>query len=270
MGQVVVSFVGLCSFLNRQHMRPPEDALSPPDTNPGHYLRVIAVNGRFGARLADSPIPPHTQHLHIPAQFIDQADGNVPGLASLQSASTDRWWSMDGISAYVANAVPGITRSADYGCIPSLTDVSGQLSLELDPRVVLDGRAALQFQIYGGALDAYRVPKSNGAMVGKVTITTTGEQPELVVTRVWDQNTKRIRLKGNPAHVFVLNIGEGIDHETDFLLHYFVTTWTPPAGFAVHVAPHPYMREVAEEDGFHHLSDLPMGLTVGCSVSGYP
>ncbi|HEX6097258.1 MAG TPA: hypothetical protein VF432_13095 [Thermoanaerobaculia bacterium] len=271
MAQVIVTFVGICTHLGRQHMEPPEDALSPPSTAVGHYSRFVAVNGRFGARLANHAIPPHVQHLHIPPEYIShQSDDAMAGLESLASPSNG-WWSMNGIRLYVANAVPGLSFSPHFQRLPSLTDTSGELSLELDPRVVMDGRAACQFEIYGGAFDAYKVPGSHDAMTARVTITTTDEMPQLVVTRIWDQRTTRIYLKGDrPAHVFVLNIGESGDHDADFLLHYFVTTWTPPAGMILRPVLHPDMRTVTDEDGLCHLHHLPGGLTFGCSVSAYP
>ena len=99
-------------------------------------------------------------------------------------------------------------------------------------------------------------------------MTTPDAEPRLIVTRVWDQTRSTIQLKDG-AYVYVFNIGQQSDQETDFLLHYFVTTWTPPVGIELQL-PAPQVRPIREDDGWQHMGRLPGGLTLGCSNSNYP
>ncbi|HJW96074.1 MAG TPA: hypothetical protein VJ901_20870 [Thermoanaerobaculia bacterium] len=264
MSTVTVTFYGVCTHINNVWMQPPANALAPSDTAPGYCSRVINVNGRFGSRLGGHQIPPHTSVLYIPGECIRKMPDKVPGLVP----DDDRiYWSMEGVELFVANAQPGLTRTRGFDRIPRLGDVAGHDNLLLDERVVLDGRAAGVFGIYAGVLDAYRVPWANDAIVGQLTVTT--DEPELVVTQVWNGSETSISLTDD-AYVFVLNIGDETDRDVDFLLHYFVTTWTPPHGVVPVPPPRPDLRTPSERDGLKFLERLPAGLTLGCSNSNYP
>jgi hypothetical protein len=267
MSTVTINFIGVCTHLNDIPMTPPDDALSSGPSDGGHYSSVVAVNSRFGALVGGNSIPPHVQHLHIPSKFIAK-QGEAPGLVPISRPGDDAWWSMDGVQLYIANANPGLTKTDSFKKIPGLRDISGELSLKLDERVVLDGRAACQFAIYGGELDAYHAPDAANAIVAKLTVTTPDAEPRLIVTRVWDQTRSIIQLKDG-AYVYVFNIGQQSDQETDFLLHYFVTTWTPPIGIEFQL-PAPQVRLIREDDGWQHMGQPPGGLTLGCSNSNYP
>lgn len=267
MSTVTVNFIGVCTHLRNVPIIPPDDALSPAVLGLGEYHRVVMVNARFGARFGDHGVPPHVQHLYIPDEFIVDAPDDIPGLIEIPLPEQGTYWSMEGVHLHVAHAKPNLTATDAFNLIPSLTNVSGERSLQLDGKMVLNGRAACEFNIYAGTLDAYQI-KDSRAIVAKLTVTSADDEPSLMVKRVWDQAPSSIRLRDG-AHVFLLNIGEETDREADFLLHYFVTTWTPPTGAIPH-PPFPNLREATHEDGLYHLSRLPSGLTLGCSNSNYP
>jgi hypothetical protein len=91
-----------------------------------------------------------------------------------------------------------------------------------------------------------------------------------VVTRVWNQHQSRITLKDG-AKIFIFNTGAEKDTEADFMLHYFVTTWTPPFGVVLVPEVDPRVRAEKPEDGLDLVrAHLRAGLTLGCSNSNYP
>jgi hypothetical protein len=271
MSNVTVTFYGICTHVNDVELTPPGDAFSPPDTETGFFARALAVNGRFGARLGGHRVPPHMQYLYVPTEFlVDQKPGDIPGLVRLPPDRDfgDVFWSMEGVSLYIANAKPGLEKTPGFLEIPRLRNVVGRNDLQVDGKI-FNGRAAGVFEIYAGVLDGYRDPAADNAVVGQLKVTTADEGPELVVTRVWDDTQSRIRLKPD-AYVFILNVGVETDKDTDFLLHYLATTWTPPDGVVPKPPPVPELREPNEEDGLRYLGRLPAGLTLGCSNSNYP
>lgn len=73
-----------------------------------------------------------------------------------------------------------------------------------------------------------------------------------------------------PPWVVLMNTGTSTDRNEDFLLHYYTTTWTPPATWIPPDPSDPYdVREANDEERKLH-TNLPQGLTFGCSNSLYP
>jgi hypothetical protein len=277
MNQILTTFIGIVTHMHDQLMFPPDDAFAPPgepDPLPRHYSRAIAVNGRFGARLGGHAIPPHLQLLHIAEEFIaDPPPGTkICGLEEV-AAEYPRYWLMEGVRLYIPHATQGLQRTDSHRSVPSLKDSVEELSLDLDPRVVLHGAAACQFEIFAGTLDAYRVPESNNAVHVKLTVDTP-DKMQLVVTRIWDRTSTRITLQngadGRPPHLWILNVGKDTDADADFLLHYYTTTWTPPAGTMPRLRDIETIRTWCDDDDLAGLPDPPAGVTLGCSNSNYP
>ncbi len=279
MSQAKVTFVGICTHLREFELVPPEDAFDSHDTTPGSYSRTILVNGSLGARIEAESIRPHEAILCIPNEFIEDAPAEIPGLEPFDEYLDARTWKMRGVRLYFANASPGMSYKASYLNLPSLTERSSQPSLDLDPRVVRQGRAAAMFDLFSGELNAYRDEQAYDAVHVSVTVQFPGRVRELVIVRVWDQHVSRIRLKdhitggiANPPNVFVMNVGSGdtgTDREIDFLLHYDVTTWNPN----INAAPTPDDLSGIpgpNEEERRFLGYIPGGLSIGCSNSNYP
>lgn len=279
MSQALVTFVGICTHLREFELAPPEDALDTHDTTPGPYSRTILVNGSLGARIEAESIRPHEAILCIPNEFIEDAPAEIPGLEPFSEYTDARTWKMQGVRLYFANASPGMRYEASYMNLPSLTARSSQPSLDLDPRVTRQGRAAAMFDLFSGELDAYRNEQAYDAVHVTVRVQFPERVRELVIVRVWDQQVSRIRLKDHiqgelaiPPNVFVMNVGSGdtgTDREIDFLLHYDVTTFNP----TIDAAPTPDdlsgIRGPNDEDR-RFLRYVPGGLSIGCSNSNYP
>jgi hypothetical protein len=277
MSETVVTFVGICTHIRRILLTPPENALSPSDRSPAYYSRAISVNASYGARLGTQGIPPHDSVLYIPKEFLDDVQDpvSIPGLRLIDADAVA--WKMEGVHLYVANAQGELTSRPSYELVPSLTDRAEVLSLQLDPRVVRDGCASAVLDIYAGEIDAYRNPKADDAVHVKLRIPTMGPSPELIVTRVWDQQSTAIRLKDGvvegvegPPNIFLMNTGRDSDKEIDFLLHYYVTTWTPPREGLLPTPGDLSGIRSATPDEQRLLRHIPDGLSIGCSNSVYP
>lgn len=276
MSEVIITFVGICTHIQNITLTPPQDALSTHDETPGDYSRAVLVNGSLGSRIGNQGIPPHDAILYIPKQFVEEPASDVQ-LAALELLDPDAMmWRLKGARMYVTNAEPGMTHTQSYRNLPSLTTRSGRPSLELDPRVVSEGRASAVMDIFAGHIDAYRNEAADDAVHVKMQINVAGAERELVVIRHWDELQTRLRLKDGlvgeeltPPHVFVMNIGVDVDKEVDFLLHYDVTTWSPPAD----TPPVPGNLggiRVASDAERALLGGIPSGLSIGCSNSNYP
>jgi hypothetical protein len=275
MSEVIITFVGICTHIQNITLTPPPDALSPQDETPGDYSRAVLVNAALGSRIGEQGIPPHEAILHIPKQFVEEPAPDIM-LAGLELVDPDAMtWRLKGARMYVTNAEPGMSHTKSYRNVPSLT-ARAERSLELDPRVVSEGRAAAIFDIFAGHIDAYRDEDEDDAVHVKMQIDVAGAERELAVIRHWDGLQMRLRLKDGlvgedltPPHVFVMNTGVDFDKEVDFLLHYDVTTWSPPAD----TPPVPgslHGIRVASDAERALLGGIPSGLSIGCSNSNYP
>lgn len=276
MNEAVITFVGICTHIKQIRLTPPPDALRTRDTMPGLFTRSIVVDASHGYRWGNRGVPPHDAVLYIPKEFLPVPPPDpIPGLVPIDGK--EMTWKMEGVQLYIAGAEPGLNQQPSYAELPSLTSSAGVLSLELDPRVVLDGRAAAVVDMYAGEVDAFRNPLAGNAVHATLTVQTESASPELVVTQMWDQHRSRIALQGAtiegvqlPPTVFICNAGRDSDADIDFFLHYYVTTWTPPRD---QPPPNPgnvdAIREATPEE-LILLRHLPQGLTFGCSNSNYP
>jgi hypothetical protein len=276
MSQAVITFVGICSHIRRILLTPPPDALSSGDTTPGYFARAIVVNASHGYRWAGEGIPPHDAILYIPKEFIDELPPDaLPGLELIDPEAMT--WKMRGVQIYIAGAEPGLRPQPSFEQVPSLTDRAKVLSLQLDPRVVMNGCAAAVVDMFAGDIDAYRNPLAGDAVHVALNVSAASELPELVVSRMWDASSARIRLKPavvdetllNPT-IFVMNTGTNADKDIDFFLHYLVTTWTPPSDQTPPVPGDVNGIRMATPQELLLLRDAPAGLTFGCSNSNYP
>ena len=277
MSEAFVTFVGICTHIRDIRLIPPDDAFSSHDVTQGRYSRTILVDGSLGSRIGDKGIPPHDALLYIPKQFVEELPPEVqrPGLELLDGDAI--LWRLKGVRMYFANAAQGtMVHKPDYEKLPSLTERSGRLSLDLDPRVVLEGRAAAHFDLFAGEVDAYRDDGAHDAVHVKARVPISSNDRELVIIRNWDQGECRIHLKDAhvgglllPPHVFLMNVGVDYDKEIDFLLHYDVTTWSPPAGTNISVGNLRGIRLPNDQERLL-LEHIPSGLSIGCSNSNYP
>lgn len=285
MGTIVFSFIGICTHIGEVPLETPPDALAKwkePDPNrePALATRVVVPDASFGYRWYEQDIPAHDAVLLIPKMFIVSTSGPIDGLEEIDREACK--WRMRGVQLYATKATQNLTETKDsYRNLPSLTKWAKVLSLELDPRVVLYGRAAAVVDLYGGGTrDAYRNPDTPEAVHGTFAVQTDSQR--LAVIRMRDQSPGYIQLQnvtvGNltlPPFVFVMNTGRETDTNPksdtpeDFLLHYFSTTWTPPRDWIPSRPNHDAIREANEvERALHKI--LPGGLTFGCSNSNYP
>lgn len=274
MNEAVVCFVGICTHVTRVPMTPPTDAIGDPPTplKEGRYHRTVLVNGRLGMRMYGKGVPPHDALLVIPKIFIDSVPETLPGLKLVPNEQA-MIWEMEGVSMYIADAVSGFQSDVTFNDVPSLTERSKTLSLQLDEREIIDGRAAGVFDIFAGTLGAFRF---KDAMFASARIRTVPATPRLVVTRIWDEQKASITLKEAqvegktvPPLVFVMNVGKDADDEVDFLMHYDVTTSTPSPDAVPTANAFAHVAEAGSEWG-EIIKFIPDGLTVGCSNSVYP
>jgi hypothetical protein len=281
MGEVVITFVGICTHIGKVRLTPPPDAVTlkmmsrenEPEPVPGSFTRVVLPDASLGCRLGGQVIPPHEAVLRIPNRFVVSTSDCLPGLEEVHLDPGAYTWLMKGVQLYAAEATENLMDETDsYLNLPGLTDVAGVLSLELDPRVVLHGRASAVVDLYAGTRDAYCDPNSGEAVVGKFTVQTKSQR--LAVVRMRDGERGFIELQddaaGQPPVVFVMNTGGGqADKALDFLLHYYVTTWTPGEVPVPKGRPCSGVREANEVEILLH-KELVEGLTFGCSNSNYP
>lgn len=279
--EVVVTFTGICTHCESVPLTRPAGAVDVPDPEPvpGRYRRTVLVEARSGRRLGGRCMPPHDAQLRIRREFIDidlkEKLPVIPGLTLIEEWPT-AIWKMEGVRLYVAHARPGLTITESFFHVPSLTESVVAPPLHLDERVVLEGRAAAVFDIFAGELDAYRMKEETAAVRGKLTVWT-AEQPHLVIAQIWSQTFVKLPLKpayihGHPCapNVSLTNVGDDdADKELDFLMHYDVTTWSPPVDTP---QPHPdveRVRCITPEE--HRCLEQPYdGLSIGCSNTIYP
>ena len=267
---VTVYFVGIGAHVLDSSTAMP--AGNPQAVPSGSAVRVVFVNARLGARIAETSIPPHNATLIIDPRFIAGPVPEIPGLRPVDPNEPAEW-AMDGVQLTLANIVPGLTLDPSYAAIPSLTLSAGVPSLQLNEEYLAGGSPLAIFEVTAGTLAAYAPDK---AVVGVLSAPASGT-PQLVVTRRWDQQTTVIPLQQASMDgevmdpiIILSNVGQDRDTPADFLLHYLVTTYTPTSVVqpqsAVPAPPEPpeflpqWWREI-----------LPtIGLTLGCSNSVYP
>lgn len=214
--------------------------------------------------------------LYIPNEFIHELPAETPwGLEVLDPEAMT--WKMHGVQLYIAGAEPGLHPQPSFEQVPSLTDRAKVLSLQLDPRVVMNGCAAAVVDMFAGDIDAYRNPLAGDAVHVALNVPSASDFPELVISRMWDAKTSRIKLKSAMVHetllnptIFVMNTGTDSDKDIDFFLHYLVTTWTPPGNQAPPDPGNVNGIRTATPQELLLLQDTPAGLTFGCSNSNYP
>jgi hypothetical protein len=269
---VILKFAGICTHIPKVRLTPPEDAVVGT-AETGFYTRVVLPDASLGYRWNDQEIAPHDAVLRIPKKFVASFSVPLPH-EELDDTYT---WRLRGVQLYVTRAAEDMTTETSYDSLPSLTDISGRLSLELDRRVVLEGRAAAVVDLYGGVRDAYKHAEGGGqAVVGAFSVRTETQQLAVVLMR--DPRIRGyIQLQDAPEdqlivppRVYVMNTGRDADIAEDFFLHYYVTTWTPPHGQKP-PAPENYdgVRDATQEE-MRQDRILPIGLTFGCSNSIYP
>jgi hypothetical protein len=272
--KVTVLFRGICTHIRNGSVENPVD------------VRVVLVDARFGLQVPgtqSSPgegIPPHTASLHIAPHFIASAPAAIGGLAAMPLAGSEflpSGWSMSGVELEIVPSSAALTATADYHQqLPSLTAIAKDNGfdgpLDLDRRIVDSGAAACVFRIRNGTLDAFHAGE---AVHGILTVETEGPA-QLRVMRMWDRTTEHIELRTvtvdgvvhDPA-IVVANTGVDDDKNVDFLLHYGVTAWMPPAALTL---PPINVRPANEEEVGILKQYFPMNFTVthGCSNSIYP
>ena len=278
---VVVTFIGICTHCENVPLVRPANAVANAPEEPGRYRRTVLVNASHGLRRGRQAVAPHDAHVQIRREFILlEHVPDIPGLERIRDERTDVvTWKMKGVRLYIAHAFGKLTETCSFRCIPSLTRAAGILSLQLDERVVLEGRAAAVFDLFAGELDAYRLDHPKSAIRGKFTATVSG-QPILIIEELWRPDhffalpLQAAEIDGTccPPQVLLLNTGvKERDQQLDFLLHYHATTWSP----RVHDAP-PYPEEVT---GVRVNTDEELrclgqgafdGLNLGCSNTNYP
>lgn len=275
---VILKFAGICTHIPKVRLTPPEDAVVGT-AETGFYTRVVVPDASLGYRWNDQDIAPHDSVLFIPKKFVVSFSGTLP----LEELDGDAYtWRLRGVQLYVTRAAEdNTTTGTSYDSLPSLTDISGRLSLELDRRVVLEGRAAAVVDLYGGARDAYKHAEGEGqAVVGTFSVQTETQSLAVVLMRdprvrgyIQLQDAPEDAPEGQlivPPRVFVMNTGRDSDIAIDFFLHYYVTTWTPPHDQKP-PAPENYdgVRDATQEEMLQDRH-IPIGLTFGCSNSIYP
>lgn len=278
MSKVVVTFVGICTHIEKVPITPPGDAVHGRCLPFGRYRRTVMVNGRNGLHLRTRGMNRHEALLVIPKDFLaDPHLRDLPGLKRVEKKKEEdkkgcAYWQMEGVRLYVPEAKGNLEIGPSFGMLPSLTECAGVLSLQLDERVVQEGRAAAVFDIFAGELDAYRQEQSD-AVWGTLTVQTESANPELSVTEVWSDRRSTIALKsdayGRSPQVFVQNVACEVDQDIDFILHYHTTTWTPPPGQWPQPCDLSRVRLATDEENGEICPPFS-GLSVGCSNSIYP
>jgi hypothetical protein len=252
-------------------------------------VRVVLVNASLGLFVSGGDqgqalmIPPHTALLYIAPQFLSPNEIGTMQAPGLEATGVPSIWAMKGVELQVAT--PGVeasrpTADPSYKCLPSLTATAQAQNptlthLDLNQRAVNEGAAAALFLIEDGLLEAITYSE---AVHGKVTFTTAEDTAELTITRTWDRAVTRVTLQrgafdGAPHDpvIIISNTGTDDDKNADFLLHYEVTTFTPPFNLT---AP-----AVAQDCANLNDNDLRMlelspiknwTVTHGCSNSIYP
>lgn len=170
-------------------------------------------------RSGRASICPHEALLAIPKKHVPEPSP-VKGLKLFGAAGGVWFWRIKGVRMYVASGTGDVHTTDWFEKVPSLTNCSGELSLKLDERVVVDGRAAAVFDIFAGTLDAFRHQAKTSSIWAKLTVPT--PQPELRVTRIWDQQDGTIPLRpaDDRVDVWLMNVGANPKRErkNDFLL----------------------------------------------------
>ncbi len=275
--KVVVTFTGICTHCANVPLPPLQPKETASDAEPEmRGWRTVLVNASHGLRLGEEGVPPHAAQLQICRKYIaGEVPSDIPGLTPISHGEV-LTWSMNGVRLYIENGEGPVTCTKEFSeDVPSLTRCAEVLSLQLDERVVLEGRAAAVFDVYHGELDAYRTePRPTAAVRGRLTVCTAGA-PQLVITEIWSNATTKLTLQNGwtaeqscVPHVSLMNTGVREDKELDFLLHYHVTTWSPPPGKKphpdeAHVTNVPVVTDPCAEPSFG-------GLSVGCSNTTYP
>jgi len=289
MTTVDVLFTGICTHIRNL---PITWAVAQPSFTTSTFVRGIAVDGSLGMLGPDNQtIPPHVPLLYIPPQYVvNMVVLNNPAPFGLESAGGEGFWKLRGAQLYIANSLPApdgapLLETESFLASPSLTASAQVLSLNLDPRVVLGGRAACTFDMYGGTVHA--MTNTNASYPGIVhthyTIETQGDAT-LMIKRAIDQQITVVMLRDAPLNsdpllptnpqVYISNTGADTDENVDFLLHYDVTTWSP---YNSAVIPQPEAGAVVpattiEQQSLDYWASQiqPMTITFGCSNSNYP
>ena len=276
MNKVEITFVGICVHMSNLVMPIPHDDAATGSEAVGAPVRwAILPDARQGRRLFDGTlIARHLPILFIPEIFIESVSECTPGLRLLPGLKSGMLaWEMCGVDLYVRNGTDVLDDSA-LRALPSLTRHSEALSLELDRRVVAEGRAAARFVIFGGTIHVRRYDRF--ALVNLKVQTRGGPTLKLMLTRD-DKKHGSIQLKpanGQVPKVVVSNYSwEGADHDADFNLNYDVVTRIPlgvvPPTDA-HLASIDHVSPEERTTLQWILGDPGGGMGPGCSNSDFP
>ena len=275
MSQVEITFMGICVHMSNLLLRIPVDGIATGRQGGDSRTRwAILPDARQGRRLDGTLIACHLPLLVIPEIFIESVSECTPGLRLLPGLREGMLaWEMCGVDLYVRHATDPLDDSA-LRELPSLTRQSDALSLELDRRVVVEGRAAARFGIFGGTIHVRRYDKL--ALVTLTVQTSDGPTLKLMLTRD-DTKHGAIQLKranGQVPQVVVTNYSwEGADHSADFNLNYDVVTRIPLGVVPPSDADLASIRKLSDEKSTTLkwiLGDPGSGLGAGCSNSDFP
>src|SRR5687767_11052447 len=192
MSEVEITFIGICVHVKELRCRVPKDALANGLMPVQPATWAILPDCRHGRRLFNGDTTtPHVARLCIPRRFVKCVSDNTPGLTRIDDDRGDSYvWKMESVDLYVPNA-RGRLHDELYDQLPSLTGQSDALSLELDRRVVVGGRAAARFGVFAGRID----PFQSKAGIVKLTVKTEGAPALRMMRTCDDQDQGTIELK---------------------------------------------------------------------------
>ena len=272
MNRVTVYFTGICVHVKQLRCRPPEDALANglQSDLPGTW--AIMPDCRHGRRLYNNETTsPHRAKLHIPRHFLNGDPTSVPGMTLVSDDGGEvATWELNSADLYIPHA-RGTLDDNRYAQLPSLTQQSDALSLELDRRVVVGGRAAARFGIFAGQVDVFRHHDAAG-----VAFTVETEYPPILKTK-WtcdNEYTGQIELKGDrfcQPKLFVQNTGgKSDDQDADFHLNYDIVTRVPGVKVPTSDDLSTIRQATAQEAADLDLLGPFGGMGPGCSNSDFP
>ncbi len=257
MGQIIVTFLGICVHVERKNV---------PGLPCKH--RVIMLANPEGAVLHGKRVLPHIPTLRVPG-LVEIAS---PCVESTEDAGA---YKLQGLTLTVSNTSDPYKLGPTFDEVPHLTPSGGRLLM--DPEVILEESlpAVAYFDIDNGTLTACNATMG-GAIGTHLTVETIGD-PVLHLRCFQGGHDTPVTLPTH-ARVIILNtaIHEG-DDDDDFLLSYEVCAGIPDNP----VRPQPQtlpscfprtrsLRHTVNRILRRSFHDVPDDFGPGCSNSNYP
>lgn len=280
MGQVTISFLGVCTiFRDLPSLQPPPGL--PPDTPIPRNRVVLARTTK--AFLDDHPgIFPHIARLQLVAENVSFDPPEGPPHKDPNAPYT---YELKGVQLRIRNAAGGSsTLTGNLDCLPGLQDhLIGQSLGGPAPWVYLADpeRVRAWFDLTNGDAAAWLMRteqkdcdlKTQVPGITVVTITTENDDPLVLEYVPFDGGpTILITLSGESPNVNVMNFAEGkafVDDNQDYLLNYQLANQVPPdnsvsipqTNVCMHLSPLTY-----EVEHPHRCGDAGPG----CSTTPFP